>query len=102
MGRLGKYIEEKASLFDKDPEYIIKDAKETNKFIVSKWTHGKEPRDVYTITKGKTSWTCTCPVRSSCKHISLVKEWIKEGKPNPIGDFDSEFKLWLVKKYDKK
>jgi hypothetical protein len=103
MTRLERYIVEKESIMDKNPEYIIKDTKTPNQYIVTKWTHGKAPKDVYTISNNNNKWYCNCPAHKGyCKHIDLVKEWIKEGKPNQIGaDFDQELKLFM-KKYNVK
>lgn len=96
-----KYILEKASPFDKDPEYMVVDTKVSNSYIVTKWTNKKDPRDIYHVTKGNDKWFCSCPTRMKpCKHIALVKQWLKDGKPSPLGTtFDKELKLFL-QKYD--
>lgn len=90
-----KELDEKVGLFDKDPEYIIRDDKVMNSYIVTAWTHGKAPSNVYTVshqTHGN-KWVCNCPVRTpNCKHVKMVKEWIKDGKPSLI-DKESEDEL---------
>ena len=97
--RLQNYMTEKEGLFDKDPEYMIRETNHPNQYLISKWTAGKQPKEVYTITNKAGKWTCTCPSHraADCKHISLCKQWIKQGKPNAFGDFDapSEFKKMI-------
>jgi hypothetical protein len=98
--RLNNYLVEKESLFDKDPEYIAKEGKQPNTYIVSKWTRGKTPRDVYHIQGSGNNWKCSCPTgrKGGCKHVKFVKEWIKNGKPNPYDissdDVKNFFKMY--------
>jgi len=76
-------MNEKASLFDDDPDYLIIDAKVKNSYVVTSWTHGKAPKNVYTVSKAGKKWLCNCPTRTSyCKHIDMVKQWLKDGKPS--------------------
>lgn len=79
-------LSEKVGLFDKDPDYIIRDAgDQLNSYIVTSWTHGKAPTNVYTVNKQGAKWKCNCPTRTPyCKHIDMVKQWIKDGKPSII------------------
>lgn len=77
------HINEKESIFDKNPDYQIVDAKAKNSYIVTSWTHGKSPKNIYTVTKSGNKWSCDCPTRTTyCKHIDMVKQWIKDGKPS--------------------
>lgn len=79
----GFHVDEKASLFDKEPDYQIVDAKSKNSYIVTSWTHGKEPRNIYIVNKAGNKWICNCPTRTPyCKHIDMVKQWLKDGKPS--------------------
>jgi len=98
--RLHNYITEKESLFDKDADYIIKDSKVPNSYIISKWTRGRGgAKDVYTVTEKSSKWSCNCPSgrSGSCKHVTLVKGWIKKGKPLP-GGFMSDDELYIALK----
>lgn len=77
-----------------EPEYIIREI-EPQLFEVSKWTKGSGPAAVYrveyTTRHGKKYWRCSCPVKGSrCKHIKMVKEWIKKGKKPliPVSNID--------------
>ena len=99
--RLGTYLHEKADIFGKDAEYTVKETG-SNEYKVYKWTHGKNPVEEYTCSHypktGK--WHCTCPdamrTKGNCKHTAIVKEWLKEGKPNPYDPKDaSALGKWL-------
>jgi len=86
-----KELSEKVGLFDSDIDYIIKDDKLKNSYVVTSWTTGKAPKNVYTVSKAGNKWSCNCPTKTSyCKHIDMVKEWIKDGKPNPLIDKDTD------------
>jgi hypothetical protein len=87
--KIKEYLNEKVGLFDKDPEYIISDAKSKNTYIVTSWTHGKEPTNIYTVSKFGNKWSCNCPSKYHCKHMDMVKEWLKNGKPS---EFDVDMK----------
>ena len=88
-------LSEKVSIFSKDPDYIIKDAGTTkNDFIVTSWTHGKSAENIYFVSKGGTKWTCNCPDRTpNCKHIQMVKQWLKDGKPSLFLDKEADDEL---------
>lgn len=82
--KLRDYIAEKAGIFDDDPEYQVRNVSGTH-YQVTKWLNGKQPREVFDVMdKGTRGWSCNCPVRSSCKHIQMVKDWIKAGSPTGI------------------
>lgn len=99
--KIRKYLtNEKVSLFDSDVEYLIKDSKTKNSYILTSWTTGKQPKNIYTVTQQKNKWVCNCPVRSnSCKHIKMVKDWIKDGKPSIVDpDVEDDIRQMLRKK----
>lgn len=73
-----------------EAEYMVRRVKNRH-YQVSKWTHGKDPVDVYDVWENPKSWSCNCPVRSNCKHIKMVKQWKAEGEPN---DFEPKGELW--------
>ena len=54
-------------------------------FEVSKWDGSYAPVNVYTVTrdKDKDRYGCDCPAafRGSCKHISMVKDYLAAGRP---------------------
>jgi len=84
-------VDEKVSIFDKDPDYQIIDAKSKNSYIVTSWTHGKEPKNIYIVNKTGNKWSCNCPTRTLyCKHIDMVKEYLRKGKPNSFIDIELE------------
>ena len=75
-------ILEGGSLFDTDPDYIIREVSK-DRYQVAKFTHGKAPSEVYDIThfSKDSRWSCTCPSKiKPCKHIDSVRQWIKDGK----------------------
>ena len=74
-------VDEAKALFE--PEYLIREI-EPDTYEVSKWTHGSGPVEIYTVRMFKNKKTCTCPARGVCKHIKMVREWIKKGKNPPI------------------
>lgn len=74
--RIREYLVE---IFDTD--YQVRELK-YDTYQVTKWIKGKNPDNIYNILKYGGSWSCDCPVRGKCKHIDLVKKWIKDGKPN--------------------
>ena len=79
--RLSSYITEKAGIFEPHADYQIR--KVTNKhYQVSKWVKGDRPTEVYDIYDTNKGWSCNCAVRGTCKHITMCKEWIKNGMPN--------------------
>jgi len=96
--RIGEYLYQhsrglipEASLFDKVTDYVIKE-NTPHEYIISKWSSGKEPKEVYRINHLPASkrWVCTCPAgkKGTCKHVRMVKDWIKNGKTPAIPDED--------------
>ena len=71
---------EEATLFE--PEYMVRET-ELNTYEVTKWTHGKAPTGIYTVRLFKKE-SCDCPARGKCRHIQIVKDWIKAGKKSAI------------------
>lgn len=76
-------------------DYIINESIEGPRkiFTVTRWEVGdNEPTSVHEVTlEGKSKWSCSCPAFTSGrrdaltdKHIQLVIEWIKAGKPSAI------------------
>ena len=80
------FLNEKVGLFDTDVDYVIIDAKAPNSYIVTSWITGKSPKNIYIVTNIKGKWSCDCAVHGVCKHINMVKNWLKDGKPNPFLD----------------
>lgn len=87
--KIKEYLNEKVGLFDTDPDYAIVDGKSKNTYIVTSWTHGKSPENVYTVRKVGNKWMCNCPSKYHCKHMDMVAEWLKDGKPS---DFDVDMR----------
>jgi len=80
-------------------DYIIREIK-PNEYEVTKWTRGDTPTEIYRCyDRGKGKWTCDCPARGKCKHIKMVVDWIKKGKPPAydISDIDKYVKKYLGK-----
>jgi len=77
-----EYIGEgRAKFWKGSEEYYIRDIG-GNKYQVAVFVRGDTPDVVYTTTEK----TCDCPSRKiPCKHIQMVKKWIKEGKPSAFG-----------------
>lgn len=47
-------------------------------YEVSAWTRGDTPSEIYhCYDRGKNRWSCSCPARGVCKHIKMVKKWLK-------------------------
>jgi len=77
-------------------EYVIREIT-PNEYGVTKWTKGDTPSQIYSCyDRGKGKWECSCPARGTCKHIKMVKEWIKKGKPAAYDTSDLDV---LLKKY---
>ena len=70
-----------------DTEYYIKRTKDG--FQVAKFEFKTHPKSIYYQDAGLS--TCSCPVgrRGNCKHIQMVKKWIKDGEP-VFAPFNSE------------
>ena len=97
---MAKSMNEKIGFFDIDIDYIIKDGKAKNSYIVTSWTTGKAPKNIYTVNKQGNKWKCNCPTRTPyCKHIDMVNEWIKVGKPSIIdAEAEDDLRKLLQKK----
>lgn len=83
---------EKNSIFDKDPDYLVREVTKGN-YQVTKWTKGKEPKEIYDIKhfEKTNKWTCNCPTKiKPCKHIGMVRDWIKMGKKIPFNTKENE------------
>lgn len=88
-----------------DPTYMIREVPVRGAdlaFEIAKFAGGKEPSAVYEVLKIGRKWICDCPGfrkgHSSGprhKHIRLVQEWIKRGKPDPI--MTPGFQDWVEK-----
>jgi hypothetical protein len=80
------YIKEGRTDFWKDyTEYFIRELGK-NKYEVSVWKRGDTPSAIYTVSNIGNKWMCDCPARKGTdKHVQLVKDWIKAGKPSPFG-----------------
>ena len=74
-----EYLKEgKTDFYKNDVDYIVKEIGK-EKYEVSVWKRGDTPSNVYTCTE---KGYCTCPARGTCKHVKLLRDWIKAGKPN--------------------
>jgi len=67
-----------------EPEYMIRQVGKAPKaYEVTKWTRGKGPAEIYRVVDTGKGLQGNCPAaqrRGYCKHIDMVKEWIKKGK----------------------
>jgi len=92
----GNYVKEEIH----EPEYMVRQTKKAPEtYQVSKWGGGTGPRDVYRVEHTRDGWICNCPgnlKRGTCKHVDIVKDWIKKGKPS-YGFGDEELKKFLEK-----
>ena len=77
---------------DKDPQtdYQIKDLLKHRGdafevFEVTKWTGGRVPENIYTVRKNLANGhhNCNCPAafRGKCKHVDMVQEFERAGRP---------------------
>jgi hypothetical protein len=68
-----------------EPEYLVKEIS-PDVYQLAKFTHGKEPTEVYRCQWTGKSWKCNCYSRKgSCKHIDHVQKFIK-GKKKSVFD----------------
>ena len=83
-------------------DYLIRE-KSMYEYEVSTWTRGDRPTSIYTVRDlGKGKWFCNCASRKKpCKHITMVKKWIKKGKSGYTDKGDKEFEK-LAKRFLKK
>lgn len=75
-------------------EYYIKDHEYRRKnrysvtYTVAKFNYHRYPEAIYEVKEGRFGWECTCPAHVkhgvSCKHIQMVIDWVKAGKPSPF------------------
>lgn len=73
-----------------DPDYLVREVR-PDTFEIAKFTHGKEPTDIYRCEWTGKTWRCNCYSRKgSCKHIDIVQKFIK-------GKKRSEFDKWVKK-----
>jgi len=67
------------------PDYSVKEI-EPDVFQIAKFTHGKEPTEVYRCQWTGKQWKCNCYSRKgSCKHVDVVQKFIK-GKKRSVFD----------------
>ena len=77
------------------PDYSVKEV-EPDVFQIAKFTHGKEPTEVYRCQWTGKQWKCNCYSRKgSCKHVDIVQKFIKGKKKNV---FDKWAKIKVPKK----
>lgn len=68
-----------------EAEYIVKEVR-PDVYELAKFTHGKEPTEIYRCEWTGKAWKCNCYSRKgSCKHIDTVQKFIK-GKKKSIFD----------------
>ena len=81
-----EYVKEGSQKFWKGKEeYSIREVG-TNKYEVTVFVRGDTPESVYIVNKLGSKWFCNCPARKGTdKHVSMVQEWIKAGKPSDFG-----------------
>lgn len=79
-------VEGKAKFHKGGEEYFIREVG-MHKYEVAVFLRGDTPDNVYTVQKkGGGGWMCNCPARGpKDKHIKLVQEWLKAGKPSDFG-----------------
>jgi hypothetical protein len=78
-------LNEGKGFFDDDVDYLIKDGDHKNTYVVTSWIKGKQPKNIYMITHSNNKWNCNCPAKiKPCKHIDMVRNWIKKGKKTPF------------------
>ena len=64
------------------PEYLVRRDKQGT-YVVTKWEGGERPTAIYTVTENNRGVSCNCPGSyrdKNCKHIQLVKEYMKNPK----------------------
>jgi hypothetical protein len=65
-----------------DPDYLVREVR-PDVFEIAKFTHGKEPTDIYRCQWTGKRWSCNCYSRKgSCKHVDIVQKFIKGKKKN--------------------
>lgn len=74
------------------PDYSVKEI-EPDTFHIAKFTHGKEPAEVYRCQWTGKQWRCNCYSRKgSCKHVNIVQKFIK-GKKRSVFDKWAKIKI---------
>lgn len=93
-------LEGKSKFWKGKEDYVIREIGK-NTYEITVWGRGDTPDAIYTVKmnpKG-TDGFCDCPARARCKHIKMVKDWIKAGKPSEFGKDPRGYVLkWLEKK----
>ena len=81
-----EYVKEGSQKFWKGKEeYFIREVG-TNKYEVTVFVRGDTPEAVYIVNKSGSKWRCNCPARKGTdKHVKMVQEWLKAGKPSDFG-----------------
>lgn len=73
-----------------DDEYYFKDyqpRRGTDLVVeVAKFNGRTRPEAVYTVSRHSSRWTCDCAAgyRGACKHVRMVEEWVRAGRPSPF------------------
>ena len=65
-----------------------------SQYTVTKWEGKNYPTAEYRVVEGP-NWSCNCPARVPCKHVALVKKWLKSGKPSYV---DEKYLVDFLKK----
>ena len=87
--KIRDYLTEKKPDFmlamGQEAEYIVKEVR-PDLYQLAKFTHGKEPTEIYMCQWTGKTWKCNCYSRKgSCKHIDHVQKFIK-GKKKSVFD----------------
>ena len=73
-----------------DPDYSVKEVK-PDVFQIAKFTHGKEPTEVYRCEWTGKTWKCNCYSRKgSCKHVDIVQKFVKGKKRNVFDKWEKK------------
>jgi hypothetical protein len=78
-----------------DEEYYFKDYEHRSKkgrysvvYTVAKFNHRRYPEAIYEVKQGRFGWECQCAAFTQhgvqCKHIQMIQDWVKAGKPSPF------------------
>lgn len=80
------YINEgKAKFHAGGEEYFIREVGK-DKYEVAVFLRGDTPDNVYKVNKIGNKWSCNCPARKAPdKHVKMVQDWLKAGKPSDFG-----------------
>jgi hypothetical protein len=99
MDKINKYLNEGKSNFWKgQTDYLIRQIGK-DVYEVSGWKRGDTPSVLYKCSGSGKKMKCNCPARGPCRHIKMVQDWIKMGKPDHpfFGDVKKEVAKGLKK-----